>query len=144
MKKYILIIIMLVAVWVTATVSAQNFIGKTSEQITKILDEKNIAYETYYTIEGSLGIRFETDYEKRVYAINENDICYYYIVASNEVDFVYRMRRYAVKNGFKLRYSTGDYTYTYVNGKYKLIVGNVSEDVELLQGWNYFMVYQLN
>lgn len=139
MKKYILAIIMLMAVFVTA--SGQNYLNKTRVQIVKALEANAILYEEYYTKTGNLAISYETDLEKRIYVIGERGVCCFYIVYSNQDDFIFKMRTYAVDNGFVFKYKDENYTYYYKKQLQQITVGSNSTDDDVSQYWTYFFLY---
>ena len=137
--KAILTIIMLMAVLVTA--SGQNYLNKTKVQIEKSLTEKGILYEEYFTKTGNLAITYETDLEKRVYVIGERGVCCFYIVYSNQEDFVFNMRNYAVNNGFAFKIKDENYTYYYKKLLEQITVGSNDTEEDISQYWTYFFLY---
>ena len=142
MKKYLLLLVL--ALGISAITTAQNYIGKTKKQILTILDDRAIDYEVYYTAGGDEGISYETDGEKRVYLIGVKGICDWYMVLSNNQDFLFKTRRYAVQSGFRESSVGEDYTYTYKKSGAKILVGKCPEDVDSdhsFYGWIYFMIY---
>lgn len=145
MKRYLLLIITL---GINVIVSAQNYIGKTQKQITDILDSKSIEYSTYYTKDGNLGIQYELELEKRIYAIGANGICDWYTVLSNDDGFVYNMRKYASSKQFKQTKVTDNYLFVYKKANHEILIGTTTdeskEDVNsVFYGWAYFFVYSV-
>lgn len=145
MKKYLLLLV--ITLGISVMTSAQNYTGKTKNQITAILDDKGIDYEVYYTAQGDEGIRYEFNDEKRVYLIGVAGVCDWYMVLSNSQAFMYNMRRYATSNGFRESSVTDDYTYTYKKGVSKIIVGPCPEEEDAesaFYGWTFFLIYKAN
>jgi hypothetical protein len=86
---------------------AQNYLGATQISIEKRLTEKGLEPNTYYNGRGGVSISCEVDEtEYRIYMIEPSGFCESYIVLSNEDGFVFKMRQYALQNGFK-EVSTG-------------------------------------
>lgn len=146
MKKYVLLLV--VALGISAMTTAQNYIGKTKEQITTILDSKGIDYHTYYTNDGNIGIYYESDIEKRVYVINVEGYCSWYAALSNDEGFVYNMRRYAVTKQFIQSKVSDRYMYTYKKANHEILIGSVTDELRedsesMFYGWNYFLIYNV-
>lgn len=141
MKKYLLLLV--IALGISAMTTAQNYIGKTKKQILTILDDRAIDYELYYTAGGDEGIRYEADGEKRVYLIGVNGLCHWYMVLSNNQDFLFKARRYAVQAGFRESSVGEDYTYTYKKVGSMILTGPCPDDGEesAFYGWAYYMIY---
>lgn len=137
--RTIFTIIMLLTLMVTA--SGQNYLNKTKVEIEKALESKAILYEEYFTKAGNLAITYETDLEKRIYVIGERGVCCYYFVYSNQPDFVFNMRSYAINNGFIFKVKDENYTYYYKKLNEMITVGSNDVEEDISQYWTYFFLY---
>ena len=146
MKKYLLLLV--ITLGINVATFSQNYVGKTKQQITDVLDEKSIEYTTYYTKDGNEAIQYESEVEKRVYVIGVNNVCNWYIVLSNDDGFIYNMRKYATSKQFKQIRITEDYVFTYKKLTHKISIGSSPEDLRedirsIFYGWYYFFVYSI-
>lgn len=128
MKKLIL----LTALMFIGMVSmAQNYLGKSLNEVKSILDSKFISYEEYVNGKSMYSIKYYTDKEERIYVFDFADKCIYYVINFSDAEMVYTYAKLFTKQGYILQ-NTNEENVMWVFKKGNLSAGCIYNEDEYL------------
>lgn len=128
MKKLILLTALMFICMVSI---AQNYLGKSLNEVKSILDSKSIAYEEYVNSGGKYSVKYIIESEERIYVFNYAEKCDLYVINFTSSDMVYNYAKLFTKQGYILQ-NTNEENVMWVFKKGNLSAGCIYNEDEFL------------